>query len=108
MFGYRRNDVSAVVGVGIGKELVDLAVVEPSQCQVEIETLQFLEFRPKQLQVPIRFLMAAVVHKPEATDLLWGEIMRHMHGNLAEAFLACCRPAQMSDDDSSSRSTTTG
>jgi len=75
MLGYRRDNVCGVVRIRIGKEVVDFTIIEAGQFEVEVETPQIRKLGSKDVKIPLRLLMAAIVHEAIRPDLLRRELI---------------------------------
>ncbi len=65
------------------QKAVNLARVEAGQAEIEIETLQFAQLQDQQLEVPVRFLVRAIVGQAETADLRRRQVEHDVHGALA-------------------------
>ena len=97
-----RGEVGAVVVAGVGKEVVDFVLVEARQLQVEVEAPEFLKFGAEEVQIPIRLLMAAIIHEPVSFDLGWRQVGRYVDRHLCEAQLLRGQQSGMPADNDKS------
>ena len=87
VLGEVRDLVRPVVEVGIREQVFDLSFIEAGQLEVEVEPFQFLKFGPEELEVPIRLLVAEVVHQSVRFDLSRRQIIGYVDWRLFKAQL---------------------
>jgi hypothetical protein len=74
--------------IGVGEAVLDVRAEQfveivgrkSDQIDVEIEVLEFEEFRRQQIKIPVGEITRLVIGDPIGLDLFWREANRHMHG----------------------------
>src|SRR5579871_699985 len=98
MFGYRRDNVCAVVRIWISQEVVDFSIVKARQAQVEVKTPQFRELGSEQAKIPLRLFVATIVHQPVRPDLLRRKLVCNDYWRFRPAVLKGTKAPDMTHD----------
>ena len=98
-FRQRRSLVCLLLVDRIAQQRVEFVYVESREPEVKIQVVQLGEFHRKELFIPRRLLIGAIVSQAKAADLRRREVLGNVDGYFRQTEKPTRRAAQVTDND---------